>query len=269
MRRRWKVVLWSLLGLAVYLTGESFLPATSQPSAQVGIALLHAYQATGSKVMASSGVNCRYTPTCSHYAEDAIGYYGTVGGLARTAGRLWRCSPWGGSGYDPAVDEHPAAYLTPQQDQETPEQRKAREDAKKAAEDFRKGMQELDKVAKDMPKDLGKAGGACLGGCLGSLIMLGVHVAIMVVCMIFVWKDAKARGDSNAVIWLILTFFFTWIGAIVYLVARPKGDLSPCPQCKQKRLPTLPKCPHCGADMAAGAPPPAAPPPTAPPPKPA
>jgi putative membrane protein insertion efficiency factor len=259
MRRRGKVVLWGLLGLTVYLTGESFLPAPSQPSARVGIALLHAYQATGSKVMASSGVQCRYTPTCSHYAEDAIAYYGTVGGLARTAGRLWRCSPWGGSGYDPAVEEHSAAYLAPQQD-ETPEQRKQREEAqKKMQEDLRKAAQEWDKMAKDMPKDLGKAGGACVGGCLGSLIMLGVHFAVMIVCMIFVWKDAKARGDSNAVIWLILTFFLTWIGAIVYFVARPKGDLTPCPQCKQKRLPTLPKCPHCGADMAAGAPPPAAP----------
>jgi putative membrane protein insertion efficiency factor len=259
MNRRWKVLLWSLLGLTVYLTGESFLPASSQPTAQVGVALIHAYQATGSKMMESGGVHCRYTPTCSHYAEDAISYYGTVGGVVRAAGRLLRCSPWGGSGYDPAVEDHSAAYLAPQQ--ETPEERKAREDAqKKAAEDLRKTAEEINKGMKDFqknaPEALGKAGGACVGGCLGTLVAFTIHVGIMVVCLIFVWKDAKSRGDSNAVLWMILVFVFSWIGAIIYIVARPKGDLTPCPQCHQKRLPSLAKCPHCGTDAGAGASPP-------------
>ena len=46
---------------------------------------------------------CRYEPSCSRYAEDAISHYGTLPGLVRTIGRLWRCSPWGTGGVDPAV----------------------------------------------------------------------------------------------------------------------------------------------------------------------
>jgi len=91
------------LALTVYLTAECFLPPSSQPLARLGVAMIHGYQATGSKVMQSSGVHCRYEPSCSHYAEDAISHYGTVSGLLRTCGRLWRCSPWGGSGASATV----------------------------------------------------------------------------------------------------------------------------------------------------------------------
>jgi putative membrane protein insertion efficiency factor len=254
MRRRGKIVLWSLLGLTVYLTGESFLPPSAQPTAQGGIALIHAYQATGSRVMESSGVHCRYTPTCSHYAEDAIAYYGTVGGVARAAGRLWRCSPWGGSGYDPAVDEHAAAYVAPQQEQETPEQRKQREEAMKAAEEFRKSMQQL---SKDMPKDAGKAAAACGLGCVTTILFGLVSLAVHVFLIVWVFKDATARGDPNAVLWPILSFFFPLVGLIVYLAVRPKGDMSPCGACHKQRLSTLTVCPHCKNGGASA--PPAAP----------
>lgn len=265
-RRGKKIVLWSLLGLLAYLLGESLLPASYQPTARVSLALIHAYQATGSKLMESGGIHCRYTPTCSHYAEDAISYYGTLGGGFRAAGRLLRCSPWGGTGYDPAVPDHSAAYLAPQQasPQETPEERKAREDAqKKAAEDMRKAAEEVRKMGQDFqknaPEALGKAGGACLGVVARLVIGLAVHFAIMVGCMIFVWKDAKARGDTNAALWLVFTLVCSWVGAVVYLLARPKGDLSPCPQCHQPRLATLTRCPLCGADSGAASSPPAKP----------
>jgi hypothetical protein len=266
MSRTWKRVLLGLLALSVYLTAESALPPSAQPTAQLSLALIHGYQATGSKMMASGGVHCRYQPTCSHYAADAIAHYGGVSGLVRAAGRLWRCSPWGGSGYDPAVEEHPAAYVAPQQ--ETPDERKVREEAnKKAAEDFRKAAEELNKLGKDfnkeMPHAAGKAAAGCLGGCAVTIIMIAVHFGVMVVAMLFVWKDAKARGDANAPLWLILIFFLSWVGAIVYFVARPKGDLTPCPACHQKRLSTLAKCPHCGAGGDA-APAPAAEPPKPP-----
>lgn len=259
-----------LLALTVYWTAEAALPASAQPSARLGIALIHGYQATGSKMMASGGVHCRYTPTCSHYAEDAIAHYGFISGSVRAMGRILRCSPWGSTGYDPAVEDHSAAFVEPQQQQqqESPEERKAREEAqKKAAEDFRKGMEELNKSFKDidknMPKHAGEAAGACAGACIRALIWGAIHIAIMVGCLIFVWKDSKARGDSNQVIWLILVFVFSWLGAIAYFVARPKGDLTPCPLCHQQRLSTLAVCPHC---KNAGAAPPPAPP--AEPPKP-
>ena len=44
---------------------------------------------------------CRYVPTCSQYAIEAITKYGPVKGLWLAVKRLLRCHPWGGSGYDP------------------------------------------------------------------------------------------------------------------------------------------------------------------------
>ncbi|MCM1348965.1 MAG: membrane protein insertion efficiency factor YidD [Firmicutes bacterium] len=44
---------------------------------------------------------CRFTPTCSQYAIEAIERHGAVKGLWLAVRRIMRCHPWGGSGYDP------------------------------------------------------------------------------------------------------------------------------------------------------------------------
>lgn len=44
---------------------------------------------------------CRYTPTCSQYAAEAIMVHGPLKGLWLALKRICRCHPWGGSGYDP------------------------------------------------------------------------------------------------------------------------------------------------------------------------
>lgn len=44
---------------------------------------------------------CRYTPTCSQYALEAIRKYGPFKGGWLAFKRILRCNPWGGSGYDP------------------------------------------------------------------------------------------------------------------------------------------------------------------------
>lgn len=44
---------------------------------------------------------CRFTPTCSEYARQALIKHGPVKGLYLAIRRLLRCHPWGGSGYDP------------------------------------------------------------------------------------------------------------------------------------------------------------------------
>ena len=44
---------------------------------------------------------CRYTPTCSQFAHEAIERHGAAGGVFLAAGRLCRCHPWGGCGHDP------------------------------------------------------------------------------------------------------------------------------------------------------------------------
>ncbi len=44
---------------------------------------------------------CRYTPTCSQYAKEAILKYGPLKGSWLALKRILRCNPWGGSSYDP------------------------------------------------------------------------------------------------------------------------------------------------------------------------
>lgn len=44
---------------------------------------------------------CRFTPTCSQYAIEAIRKHGPIKGLGLAIWRILRCNPWGGSGYDP------------------------------------------------------------------------------------------------------------------------------------------------------------------------
>ena len=47
------------------------------------------------------GTNCRYQPTCSEYALEALRMHGAFKGTWLAAKRIGRCHPWGGSGYDP------------------------------------------------------------------------------------------------------------------------------------------------------------------------
>jgi putative membrane protein insertion efficiency factor len=60
--------------------------------------VIRAYQLLVSPLLPPS---CRFLPTCSDYAFEAIGRHGACRGLALAAWRLARCHPWGGSGYDP------------------------------------------------------------------------------------------------------------------------------------------------------------------------
>jgi putative membrane protein insertion efficiency factor len=63
------------------------------------IHLVLAYRAILSPIF---GGQCRYVPSCSQYALDAINKYGALRGGWRAVKRISRCHPWGGKGYDPA-----------------------------------------------------------------------------------------------------------------------------------------------------------------------
>lgn len=65
------------------------------------------YQWTVSPLLAAlSGPTggCRFTPSCSHYAIEAIRTHGALRGGALAAWRLCRCNPWGGCGEDPVPE---------------------------------------------------------------------------------------------------------------------------------------------------------------------
>ena len=63
------------------------------------IHLVLLYRVTAGQLL---GGHCRFHPSCSQYAIDAVTKHGPARGAWRAAKRICRCHPWGGSGYDPA-----------------------------------------------------------------------------------------------------------------------------------------------------------------------
>ena len=57
------------------------------------------------------GANCRYEPTCSTYAREALHRYGAFRGGYLALKRIGRCHPWGGAGYDPVPENGESAKL--------------------------------------------------------------------------------------------------------------------------------------------------------------
>ena len=68
------------------------------PAARVGIVLVRAYQLALSPF---AGGACRFTPSCSEYAIEAIQEHGALRGLGLALRRVGRCHPLGSSGFDP------------------------------------------------------------------------------------------------------------------------------------------------------------------------
>jgi putative membrane protein insertion efficiency factor len=51
------------------------------------------------------GARCRYYPSCSEYAAQAIQRFGILRGLVLAGWRLLRCNPWSHGGFDPVEDQ--------------------------------------------------------------------------------------------------------------------------------------------------------------------
>ncbi len=62
------------------------------------VAAIRGYQWVISPIL---GPNCRYLPTCSAYAADAVSRHGVLRGSWLALRRVATCHPWGGAGYDP------------------------------------------------------------------------------------------------------------------------------------------------------------------------
>jgi hypothetical protein len=95
------------------------------------------------------------------------------------------------------------------------------------------------------------AGGALssLAGCscCGSFIAIPIILVVLnIALLVWVARDAKARGMDSSVLWMLLVFFTSFIGLIIYLLSRPKGILIRCPNCGNQKLEAAVRCPHCG-----------------------
>jgi hypothetical protein len=93
----------------------------------------------------------------------------------------------------------------------------------------------------------GPAGQLAGCGCCGTFIAIPiVFFVLSIALLVWVARDAKARGMDSAVLWMLLVFFLNLVGLVIYIFARPQGDLVACPNCGNKRLQASVKCPHCG-----------------------
>ncbi len=87
------------------MTGQPYLaPAPSSrqfPGRMLSVALrgtIRLYQLTLAYFFVGA---CRYEPSCSAYAVEAVTHHGAIKGSLLAAHRLCRCGPWGAGGYDP------------------------------------------------------------------------------------------------------------------------------------------------------------------------
>ena len=68
------------------------------PAAAIAVGAVRAYQWT---IRPLVGANCRFWPSCSDYAVEALRTHGAARGGALTAKRILRCNPWHPGGIDP------------------------------------------------------------------------------------------------------------------------------------------------------------------------
>jgi putative membrane protein insertion efficiency factor len=69
-----------------------------------GVRLYRAVISPAQTLLFGAGSGCRFTPTCSVYARDAVAGHGAVAGTVLAAKRICRCHPWGDCGHDPVPE---------------------------------------------------------------------------------------------------------------------------------------------------------------------
>ena len=77
--------------IAAVLVGGAAAAANARP---IAIGSIHAYRSVLSPVAVRIGLRCRFTPTCSRYAEIVIARDGVLRGGASALARIARCGPW-------------------------------------------------------------------------------------------------------------------------------------------------------------------------------
>src|ERR1700731_4374347 len=82
--------------------GNRSAPPAARAPRLLAVSAVAIYRAAGSPVIhAINGPACRFEPSCSVYARDAIAEYGIVRGGVMALWRVARCNPLGGHGFDP------------------------------------------------------------------------------------------------------------------------------------------------------------------------
>jgi hypothetical protein len=92
-RRRRLAILLVAVFVAVVGLDASRAPE-HQWTAALAVRAIHVYQRTLSPALGACGIRCRFTLTCSHYAEEVLRRHGIVAGSWRALGRIVRCGPW-------------------------------------------------------------------------------------------------------------------------------------------------------------------------------
>jgi uncharacterized protein len=80
------------------------------PLLRLVVVLIHGYQRVVSPLF---GPRCKYYPSCSEYAAQAVTRFGILRGLVLAAWRLLRCNPWSRGGFDPVDDQRLFKMRTP------------------------------------------------------------------------------------------------------------------------------------------------------------
>ncbi|MEN8164717.1 MAG: membrane protein insertion efficiency factor YidD [Acidobacteriota bacterium] len=93
MRRRFLIVL--ICGIAAWaLFADISRQAHEQVSCRLLIGGIHIYQGVFSGAFERMGIECRFEPTCSRYAETSLKNLGLMAGATASIKRLLRCGPW-------------------------------------------------------------------------------------------------------------------------------------------------------------------------------
>jgi len=88
--------------------------------------------------------------------------------------------------------------------------------------------------------------GICGGSIFVMIVIPVVIIALNIALLVWVARDAKARGMDSAVLWMILVMLTGLLGLVIYLFSRPQGNVVQCPSCGNSRLQASARCPHCG-----------------------
>jgi hypothetical protein len=89
--------------------------------------------------------------------------------------------------------------------------------------------------------------GACGTGMFVVLVVVPFIILVLnIALLVWVARDAKARGMDSAVLWMVLVMLTGVLGLILYIFSRPQGNLIQCHICGNNRLQASAQCPHCG-----------------------